>query len=129
MELDKWTWRKVFKYLDFYDQHRFIAICRFLNENVFVTNLYNMPGMRYRLSDEILQYYPYCRKLHASNNPNIEDVSHLLLKILDASGRNCGITDKDLPPTLEELDAYNNPNIKDVSHLHNLKVFNYRKIE
>ena len=86
MELDKWTWRKVFKYLDFYDQHRFIAICRILNENVFVTNLYNIPSVRCRLSDKILQYYPYCRKLYAWNNPNIKDVSHLPLKILHAEG-------------------------------------------
>ena len=76
-------------------QIRFCQISKFANLNLCVTDLYNLETkLLTKLDNEIIKKYPFVKKLNAGDNRKITNVSHMKsLKVLDASGYNCGISD------------------------------------
>src|ERR1700759_1922073 len=113
--------QNIFYFSDFKSQLYLSSSCKFFNNNLLITDLYNINyNVRSLLNDKILKQskYKHVTKLDAYDNKKIKDVSQMAstLKILNAS-YNCRIDQngiKDLH--LIELDAYGNDKIKDVNH-------------
>src|ERR1700761_5869035 len=114
--------QKIFNFCDFKSQLYLSSCCKFFNNNLLITDLYNINNnVRSSLSDKILKQskYKHLTELYAFGNKKIKDVSQMAstLKILNAS-YNCGINQngiKDLH--LTELNASGNEKIKDVSQM------------
>src|ERR1700753_1202030 len=114
--------QKIFNFCDFKSQLYLSSCCKLFNNNLLITDLYNInDNVRSLLNDIILKQskYKHIIKLNAANNKNIKDVlQHVsTLKILNASGY-CGIDQngiKDLH--LTKLNANRNEKIKDVSQM------------
>ena len=95
-------------------QIRFCQISKFANGYLYVTDLYNLDTeLLKKLDNCIIKKYPFVKKLDAFNNSNITNVSHMKsLKMLNASGEACGISDNGiLGLDLITLDAWGNRKI------------------
>src|ERR1700753_1959286 len=114
--------QKIFNFCDFKSQLYLSSSCKLFNNNLLITDLYNINyNVRSLLNDKILKQskYKYITKLNASGNEKIKDVSQMAstLKKLNAS-YNCGIDQNGIKNLhLTELHAYYNEKIKDVSHM------------
>src|ERR1700742_2716666 len=89
-----YEWQAIFYFCDFKSQLYLLSSCKFFNNKLLITNLYNInKNIRYSLNDNILKQlkYKHITKLYADDNKKIKDVSQMTsLKILYANG-NCGI--------------------------------------
>ena len=104
----------IFPKLDLISQIRLRQVSKFFYNNLDITNLYDIHNKyNSKLMDEIIKKYPKLVKLDAWNNSKITNISHLKnLKILDAGGWNCGISDVHLIGlNLVELSVWNNSRI------------------
>src|ERR1700744_6182866 len=114
--------QKIFNFCDFKYQLYLSSSCKLFNNNLLITDLYNINyNVRSLLNDKILKQskYKHVIKLDAYDNKKIKDVSQMAstLKILDASF-NCGIDQNGIKNLhLTKLDAYDNKKIKDVSQM------------
>src|SRR6201996_7721734 len=122
--------QNIFNFCDFKSQLYLSSSCKLFNNNLLITDLYNINyNVRSLLNDKILKQskYKHVTKLYANNNKKIKDVSQMAstLKILNAGGC-CGIDQngiKDLH--LTKLNASDNKKIKDVSQMAStLKILN-----
>src|ERR1700761_5214883 len=110
--------QNIFNFCDFKSQLYLSSSCKLFNNNLLITDLYNINyNVRSLLNDKILKQskYKHVTKLDAYDNRKIKDVSQMAstLKILNASD-NCGIDQngiKDLH--LTKLYADDNKKIKD----------------
>ena len=119
-------WRIIFDILDFKSKIKLISTCKFLRQNLYIVDLYNIEKKYLeKLTTRILKYYIFRNvvSLDASDNNKINDVSFMKnLKKLNASDE-CGIDQNGIKELdLFELNANYNIKIKDVSFMKNLKI-------
>src|SRR3972149_11930314 len=85
-------------YCDFLSQIRLSQVNSYFHKNIQIENFRNIPKKYLKLlNDNILLNYKNIKYLYASDNPNITDVNHLSnLRILEARGDSCGISDNSI---------------------------------
>jgi len=124
MNLPIELWQLILSCSEFLTQIKLRCVCKMFHKRLEV---HIFMGWRYTdlLTDDILQNYPFIKKLNASNNPHITTVNHMSrLEILYAQG-NCGIDDKGIQnANLKELRADSNPRITTVNHMSRLEILN-----
>src|SRR6201996_9367722 len=110
--------QNIFNFCDFKSQLYLSSSCKLINNNLLITDLYNINyNVRSLLNDKILKQskYKHVTKLNIYDNEKIKDVSQMAstLKILNVNG-NCGIDQNGIKYLhLTKLDAYDNEKIKD----------------
>src|ERR1700761_208000 len=123
--------QNIFYFCDFKSQLYLSSCCKFFNNNLLITDLYNdlytadHYNINYNVSsllnDKILKQskYKHITKLYVAGNKKIKDISQMTstLKILDASSK-CGINQNSIKDLhLTKLYANDNEKIKDVSQM------------
>ena len=91
-------------------------------DNVRITNLYNISEHIYKLNQKIIEQNKYrcVEKLYAFNNEKIKNVNHMkkTLKKLNCSGYSSGIDQNGISQlNLIELRTSNNKKIQNVNHM------------
>lgn len=149
-------WMIIRDYTDSLSQINLTMVCKFLNKNLQITDLYNIdPKYQELLTNDILKKYPYITKLKLRWNTSVTDINHLSkLEILDATGgwmqsiyvpdcgycldeeenlfNNCGgiciLSDKGIRKltNLRNIDISCNRNITSLNHCKKLKVLTAR---
>lgn len=119
----------IFEDLDLLSQLRFRIICKYMYNNLHITDLYNIKyKYKIRLTDKILDRYPKIERLDIDSNPFVTKISHFInLKVLNVGNtiksNQCKIGDDQLQYLdLIELYAWNNPRICDIGHMKNLTI-------
>src|ERR1700753_3835551 len=122
--------QNIFYFCDFKSQLYLSSSCKLFNNNLLITDLYNINyNVRSLLNDKILKQskYKHVTKLYANSNKKIKDISQMAstLKILYAS-YDCGIDQNGIKNLhLTKLNAHDNEKIKDVSQMAStLKILN-----
>lgn len=116
--------KKIINLCNSHSQIRFCQISKFANNNLRVTDLYNLDKILLeKLDNEIIKKYPFVVKLNACNNSKITNVSHMKsLKKLNARG-DCGIDDEGIANLdLVKFNARHNSKITNVSFMKSLKI-------
>ena len=71
--------QNIFNFCDFKSQLYLSSCCKLFNNNLLITDLYNINNnVRLLLNDKILKQskYKHVTKLNADNNEKIKDVNH-----------------------------------------------------
>jgi len=118
-------WRIISDFSNFPSRIKLTMVCKFFNENLQITDLYNIePKYLKLLTNEILRKYPSVTKLNLTNNSNVTDINHLnKLQVLNVSMGKCVLCNKGIKKlNLKEIDVSYNLHIKTLNHFSQLRI-------
>jgi hypothetical protein len=130
-ELPVELYQQILNRTNFLSRIRMRCANKLFYDKLEINDFYNIPSTyAKRLTNKILQCYPFITKLNATEKPNITDVNYLTrLEVLNASGLRCGLEPIGFLKLtgLKELNIANHRNCLWINGLTNLEVLDIRR--